>query len=291
MTPTLPTLMDAVHLARFALLRQEVPMAAALVVTDRCQLACRHCRVANVVGRDMTLLEVEAALGRHRAMGIRALALEGGEPFLWHDGPAGLDDVVRLARRMGFWRVHVFTNGLLPIRSSADRVWVSIDGLRRTYAGLRGDHFDRVVANVRDARARRLGIVFTVNRLNRTDLGPVLELARSLPVDGVMAFLHTPYYGHDELALSATERSAVIDELLELRRTGLPVLNTPSALALLRSGDWPRPNRIWWVTDAAGDHPCCRAASPEVCEECGYAGCVELIAAQRLRPSAIRALL
>lgn len=285
-----PTLGDAVGLLRFALFRQQVPMAAALVVTDRCQLACRHCRVANLVGRDMPLAEIEVALRRQRDRGIRALALEGGEPFLWHDGDADLETVVRLARRLGFWRVHVFTNGLLPIRTTADRVWVALDGLPETYASLRGDHFDAVVANVRAARAPSLGLVFTVNRVNRADLGPVLELARTLPVLGVMAFLHTPYYGRDELALGPLERREVIDELLARRRAGAPVLNSLAALGLLRSGDWPRPNRIWWVADAAGDHPCCRAASPEVCRQCGYAGCVELIAAQRLRPSAIRAL-
>ncbi len=291
MKAVLPGPADLVRLLRFVVLRQEVPLAGALVLTDRCQLACRHCRVANITGRDLPLAEVEAALRRQRRLGIRALALEGGEPFLWRDGPARLDDVVRLARRLGFWRIHVYTNGLLPIHSSADKVWVSIDGLRATYARLRGDHFDRVVENIRAAHARRVGIVFTVNRRNRGDLRPVLELARRLPVDGVMVFLHTPYYGRDELAFSPGERAAVIDELIALRRSGLPLLNSPAALALLRSGDWPRPNRIWWVSDAAGDHPCCRGASPEVCGECGYAGCVELIAAQRLRPSAVRALL
>lgn len=291
MSVILPGPADIARLFRFVVLRQEVPLAAALVLTDRCQLSCRHCRVANITGRDLTLPQVETALRRQRRLGIRALALEGGEPFLWRDGAAHLDDVVRLARRLGFWRIHVYTNGLLPIHSSADKVWVSIDGLRSTHAELRGDHFDRVVANIRAARARRLGLVFTVNRRNRGDLRPVLELARTLPVDGVMAFLHTPYYGRDELAFSTDERAAVIDELIALRRTGLPLLNSPAALAILRSGDWPRPSRIWWVSDAAGDHPCCRGASPEVCSECGYAGCVELIAAQRLRPSAVRALL
>lgn len=76
-----------------------------------------------------------------------------------------------------------------------------------------------------------------------------------------------------------------------MRRDGLPVLNSPAALGLLRSDDWPRPNRTWWIADETGDHACCRAASPRVCADCGYAACAELIAAQRLRPSAIRTLM
>lgn len=284
------TIGDAARIFRFGVLRQDVPMAVALVLTDRCQLRCRHCRVANVTRTDLTLGEVEAALRRHRARGIRALALEGGEPFLWRDGDARLDDVVALARRLGYWRVHVYTNGLRPIRTSADTVWVSLDGRRDAYAMIRGDHFDRVVANIRDARVRRLGLIYVVNHLNRGEIRPFLEWSRALPVAGTMFYLHTPYYGRDELRLEPAERVAVLDELCQLADEGLPILNSRAALRMLRSGHWRRPSRIWWVADASGDHACCRAASPEICAECGYAGCVELLAAQQLRPSAIRAL-
>lgn len=284
------TLGDAVRLFRFGVLRQDVPMAVALVLTDRCQLRCRHCRVANITRRDLRLVEVEAALRRHRAKGIRALALEGGEPFLWRDGDARLEDVVALARSLGYWRVHVYTNGLRPIRTSADTVWVSLDGRRDAYATIRGDHFDRVVANIHGARARRMGLIFVVNRLNREEIRPFLEFSRTLPVAGTMFYLHTPYYGRDELRLDHAERVAVLDDLIRLVDDGLPVLNSRAALRMLRSGEWRRPSRIWWVADAAGDYACCRAESPEVCAECGYAGCVELLAAQQLRPSAVRAL-
>jgi len=285
-----PTLGDAVHAFRFAGLRQDVPMAVALVLTDRCQLSCRHCRVANVVRKDMTLAEIETALRRHRGRGIRALALEGGEPFLWRDGDARLDDVVALARRLGYWRVHVYTNGIRPIETSADMAWVSLDGRREAYATLRGDHFDRVVANIRAARVRRMGLIFVVNRRNREEVRPFLEWSRTLPVAGTMFYLHTPYYGRDELRLAPEERVEVLDALLRHADAGLPILNSRAALRMMRSGDWRRPSRMWWVADRDGDHECCRAASPEVCAECGYAGCVELLAAQRLHPSAIAML-
>jgi MoaA/NifB/PqqE/SkfB family radical SAM enzyme len=281
---------DAVRFARFAVLRQDVPMAVALVVTDRCQLTCRHCRVANVTRRDMPFAAVEATLRRHRANGVRALALEGGEPFLWRDGEARLEDIVLLARGLGYWRIHIYTNGLRAIDTSADMVWVSLDGRRDAYTMLRGDHFDVVVANVRAARARRVGLIFVVNRLNRHEMRPFLEWSGTLPVAGTMFYLHTPYYGRDELRLLPDERREVIDEMLGFVDERLPILNSRGALTLLRSGAWKRPSRMWWVADAMGDHACCRAASPEVCAECGYSGCVELFAAQRLDLTAIRML-
>jgi hypothetical protein len=105
-----------------------------------------------------------------------------------------------------------------------------------------------------------------------------------------MFYLHTPYYGRDELRLEAGERVEVLDELLRLADAGHPILNSRAALRLLRSGDWRRPSRIRWIADAMGDHVCCGAMSPEVCAECGYAGCVELLAAQRHHLSALRTL-
>ena len=284
------TARDVAHIARFGLLRQDVPMAVAVVITDRCQLSCRHCRVANIARADMPLAAVEAALRRHRARGIRALALEGGEPFLWRDGRARLEDIVRLARSLGYWRVHIYTNGVRPIETSADMVWVSLDGRREAYTALRGDHFDQVVANIRDAKAPRVGLIFVVTHENRGEMRPFLEWSRALPVVGTMFYLHTPYYGRDELHLPPEERTAVIDEMLRFVDEGLPIRNSKGALRLLRSGAWKRPSAMWWVADAHGDVACCRAASPAVCAECGYAGCVELYAAQRLDLSAIRML-
>jgi len=277
--------------APFVLLRRQVPLVLGLVITDRCNLACRHCRVANVARRDMPFALVEQKLDAFHARGVRELAIEGGEPFLWRNGERRLEDVVTLARRIGYRHVHVYTNGMFPIVSSADTVWVSVDGLRESFARIRGDHFERVIAHIRAARARKLAIVFVVNTVNRQDVRPFLRFARDLPVMGVIFYLHTPYYGRDELFLDAPARAAVIDELLACRRDGLPVLNSASGLELLRSGGWPKPNRTWWIADEGGDYPCCRAANPEVCADCGYAACTELIAAQRLRPDAIRTLL
>jgi len=47
------------------------------------------------------------------------------------------------------------------------------------------------------------------------------------------------------------------------------------------------------VADVDGEWMCCRAsAAPgNVCVECGYAACTELVMAQRLRPSAVLNLL
>ena len=62
-----------------------------------------------------------------------------------------------------------------------------------------------------------------------------------------------------------------------------------AGLKALRSGDWPRRMPIALVADADGESVCCRA-SDAVCPDCGYGACTEISEAQRLRPSAVRAM-
>jgi hypothetical protein len=110
-----------------------------------------------------------------------------------------------------------------------------------------------------------------------------------LPVIGVMFYFHTPYYGRDELFLTAPERAPIIGRLLACLREGLPVLNSRAGLRALQSGDWPRRTPAARVADVDGEYVCCRAPDG-VCEDCGYAACTEIAETQRLRPSALLAM-
>jgi phosphosulfolactate synthase (CoM biosynthesis protein A) len=43
-----------------------------------------------------------------------------------------LEDLIKLARNMGFIAVSIYTNGTFKINTSADTLFVSIDGLKKT---------------------------------------------------------------------------------------------------------------------------------------------------------------
>jgi Fe-coproporphyrin III synthase len=277
----------------FCLLRRDVPLLLGLVITDRCNLACRHCRVSNTGRRDMTYDEIVAKLSEFHARGFRELYLEGGEPFVWRDGERCLDDIVEAARRIGFFHVHIFSNGTFPLASRADMLWVGFDGLPAAHEALRGSRLDQVITNLRASAHRRIALVCTVNSLNRDHLRELLCYVRDerLPVRGVMFYFHTPYYGKDELFLEAPARNEAIAELLRSKRRGLPVLNSYAALEAVRRGRWKRRFASVWVSDVSGDHLCCRDNSGALCEDCGYAAYAELTEIQRLSPSAIWSLL
>jgi Fe-coproporphyrin III synthase len=145
---------------------------------------------------------------------------------------------------------------------------------------------------VRTALHPKVAVIYVIDRNTAEGIEPFLQWVEEtkFPIIGVMFYFHTPYYGRDELFLTATERAPIIDRLLDCVRTGLPVLNSRAGLLALKSGDWPRRPAIASVVDVDGESVCCRA-SDEVCKDCGYTACIELTEFQRLRPSAVLGML
>lgn len=273
---------------RFVVLKHTAPLIYGIALTDRCNLTCRGCHVSNTGRRDMTWAEVVTAMQNAWSRGFRELYFSGGEPMLWRDGEHTLADAVLEAKRIGFFHVHVYTNGMLGLETPADLVWVSVDGLPGVFDRRRGDHFHQVERAVRAGLHPKVAIIYVIDRHTSEGVEPFLRWVHEIkfPVMGVMFYFHTPYYGRDELFLTAGERAPIIDCLLGYIRAGLPVINSRAGLLALKTGDWLRRLPIAIVIDVDGESVCCRA-SDEVCVDCGYAACTEFTEVQRLRPSAL----
>jgi Fe-coproporphyrin III synthase len=276
------------YLAGHHLLRKDRPLIRGLVLTNRCNLQCRHCNVASRGPKDLDFGEVTAAADAFYREGGRCLYLEGGEPFLWQDGPHRLDDIVDHAHGLGYLTVVVYTNGTLPLRTSADTVFVSVDGLRATHDALRGASFDRIMRNIRDSAHASLFINYTVNSRNKDEIRAFCDHVEGVDnIRGVFFYLHTPYYGHDALELEAGERHRVLNELLSLRRSHR-ILNSQAGLQSALRNDWARPMDVCSVYEKGALYQCCRyAGDPELCRQCGYLSYAEIDQVLRLRPSAI----
>lgn len=276
----------------FFVLRSHRPHILGLVTNDTCNLHCIDCRVANVNNDVMSIEQIEAVLDRYADKGVRMLYLTGGEPYLWRDGPHRLPDIVRLAHEKGYLRVHVYTNATIPLSTTPDFTWISIDGIGSTFEKIRGIPLERVLRNVRGFEGRH-AIVFTVNTVNDGVIRETLEyFAVELPGTRSMFFFHTPYYGIDELYLSQDERERAVETLLACKKDGLPVLNSKTALKTYLEGTAGTPLCDSWIVDSAGEYQCCRVeGDPEICRDCGYSTGYEIVQARHWRPGAIRSLL
>ncbi len=276
------------YLVDYHLLRKKTPLIRGLVLTNRCNLHCRHCTVATRGPQDLDFGEVTAAVDAFYREGGRCLYLEGGEPFLWHDGPRRLDDVVEYAHGLGYMTVVVYTNGTLPLRTSADTVFVSVDGLGPTHDALRGASFDRILKNIQESAHGSLFINYTVNSRNKDDVGAFCDYVEGVHnIRGVFFYLHTPYYGHDALELDAAERQRVLNELLSLRGQ-YRILNSTAGLRSALRNDWARPMTICSVYEKGRVHECCRyPGDPDLCRKCGYLSYAEIDQVLKLKPSAV----
>jgi MoaA/NifB/PqqE/SkfB family radical SAM enzyme len=264
------------------------PLIRGLVLTNRCNLRCQHCRVADRGWKDLDFQEVAAATDAFYREGGRCLYLEGGEPFLWHDGEHRLDDVVDYAHRLGYLTVVVYTNGTFPIRTLADTVFVSVDGLRATHDALRGESFDRIMGNIQDSAHPSLFINCTINSRNKDEIGAFCEYVRGVErIRGIFFYFHTPYYGRDALYVDIDERRRVLREILELRKH-YRILNSRAGLVSALRNDWKRPMGVCSVYEKGAVYRCCRfSEDPELCQDCGYLSYAEIDQTLKLKPSAI----
>lgn len=282
-------LFGAGYLAQTRLLRRRIPFIGGFVLSEKCNLGCAHCTVANTGVPDMTWDEVGHGLASLRRQGIRLLAITGGEPMLWRDGDRALDDVISQAKRLGFQIVSLYTNGTLPLETLADTVFVSLDGLKENSERLRGNSFDTVLENIRSSSHPNLIINCTINRRNAVELEEFTAFVSSIPqVKAISFYFHTPYYGMDDLFLNMEEKRPIIDRILALKRH-YPICNSVAALRDVQRDAWKRPTDICVVYARNREFRCCRSIGKrEACDNCGYMGYPEILSLLKLRPSSIR---
>ena len=282
-------LYGAWYLAQTRLLRRRIPFIGGFVLTEKCNLSCAHCTVANTGIPDMTWVEVCHGLEIFRSKGIRLLAITGGEPMLWRDGDRGLEDVLAQARHLGFQVIILYTNGTLPLETSADTVFVSLDGLKANSERLRGNFYDTVLENIRRSTHPNLIINCTINRRNAGELEEFTDFVTAIPqVKAVSFYFHTPYYVIDDLFLNLEDKRPIIDRILALKRR-YPICNSAAALRDVQRDSWKRPTDICVVYARNREFRCCRAfGNREACDNCGYMGYPEILSLLKLRPSSIK---
>lgn len=273
----------------FFILRKKRPYILGLVTNDTCNLSCKHCRVANIDHVNMSYEKIKSILERYYRNGSRFVYIEGGEPYMWHDEEYRLKDIVTLAKKIGYLQVHIYTNGTFPLDANPDFTYVSIDGLKNSYETIRGIPIERVLDNIRSFK-QKFAIIFVVNTINRQEIRPFLEFIQNeFPSTRVMFYFHTPYYGIDSLFLSKEQKREAIDTIIRCKKDGLPVFNSKSGLRAIMSGNYEHPTNLWWIVDHTGEYQCCRAfGQKEVCEECGYSSCAEIVLARSYNIGAIK---
>lgn len=255
------------------LFRKTDPILGTIIVTDRCNLKCRHCSVNNITSVLYPYAEIRDEMHKLYDMGVRILFFCGGETFLWRDGDRNLRDLVTEAKDMGFLIVNVVTNGTFPIDlPEADLILLSLDGDRERHNLVRGPTFDVIMENIRNASADNICFYMAINRLNKDAVREVCILARETKNVRAVSFnFHTPYPDTRELALSKEEKKACCGVIADMMKEGAPVFNLKSAFPYLIENSFPTPCRQCVVMENGRLSVCGRCIDvPGLCAECGY---------------------
>ena len=266
-----------IHFATFGvktiLFRKKLPILGTVIVTDKCNLHCKHCSVNNITAVVHPYEQVRREMQQLYDIGIRILFFCGGETFLWRDGEKTLRDLVIEAKEMGFLIVNVVTNGTYPIDlPEADLILLSLDGDEEHHNDIRGNTYDTIMHNIENATANNICFYMAINQINKDCVAHVCRTARDTKnVKAVSFNFHTPYPDTRELALSKEDKQKCCDTIEQMMKEGAPVFNLKSAFPYLIENSFPTPCHQCVVIENGKISTCGRCIDvPDLCSECGY---------------------
>lgn len=255
------------------LFRKKKPILGTVIVTDKCNLKCKHCSVNNLTAVIHPYKQIRSEMQQLYDMGVRILFFCGGETFLWKDGEKTIRDLVIEAKQMGCLIVNVVTNGTFPIDlPEADLILLSLDGDKERHNIIRGDTYDTIMKNIQNATSDNICFYMAVNRINKNAIRDVCLTARDTKNVRAVSFnFHTPYPDTRELALSKEEKVACCNEIEKMMKAGVPVFNLKSAFPYLINNSFPTPCHQCVVIENGKLSTCGRCIDiPGLCDECGY---------------------
>ena len=257
-------------------LRIKSPLQTVLFISDKCNLACRHCSVYRTTNPNIKSFEqIKEELKYSYKLGSRFVDFEGGEPTLWHDGDKDLNSLIRLSKEIGFFSATITTNAFRPFSGSeADSIWVSLDGLGQYHDDIRGKgSFERLVKNIEEANHSQLSVNMVINSRNYSSVEETIEFAKNNPyIRSISLNFHNPYTGTEYLFLDWEVRAKVIDLIIEKKKAGYPIMNSVSGLKLMKHSKFKK--QCWVSNFILSDGtrlPECAGKTAGVCDSCGLA--------------------
>lgn len=189
------------HFATFGvktiLFGKKNPILGTVIVTDKCNLHCKHCSVNNITAVVHPYEQIRNEMQQLYDMGIRILFFCGGETFLWKDGERNLRDLVIEAKQMGFLIVNVVTNGTFPIDlPEADLILLSLDGDKQRHNEIRGDTYDIIMKNISNATADNICFYFVSIWLSTRSIRSMYGMSALLPVTQRMSERYLSIFTH-----------------------------------------------------------------------------------------------
>ncbi|MBN1109871.1 MAG: radical SAM protein [Methanomassiliicoccales archaeon] len=259
------------------LLGSKRPLVNTMVITYHCNLKCKHCHIAenlhlvpqpHSISYDEAVEEMKASFER----GTRVLFFEGGEPTHWRDGEHDLLDLIKAGKEIGYFVTGYTTNGTQALYTQSDVISVSLDGPREVHDGIRcPGTYDALMANLEKVDHPNIFANMVVMPENKHLLRETVQIVKdNQHINGLMLNFLTP--PPEPKVLTLEEKRKVVEEALELKREGYPILNSRKALRELLIEDYSERCPFWASEFVMPDRSKCYGCPMrgESCRKCGF---------------------
>jgi len=271
-------------------LKKELPYLFGLVITDKCNLNCFYCESKNSGQYHFSYKQAKDTIDDAYQRGHRSIYFTGGEPMIWEDNSHSLEELIKYAREVGFLEVFIFTNGTFPLTIEQCNYIVTIDGPKKIHDQIRNNSYELVLKNVENAVTKAVFASITFSKANYQYLEQfVKDVTETQLFQGISFNLltHWPEIVAEQ-GVSPEERKHLLDKIWTLKKEGYPIVLSKAAYKGLRNNNWKRPIPQIELGTRDRIFTCCRDVdNPTVCENCGYANCVEVAQILAMKPSAM----
>lgn len=254
------------------------PLVNTMLINFNCNLSCKHCSISGNAERLPSPSQIgwEDAIREMRDFfekGARILFFEGGEPTLWRSDDKDLGALIRAGREIGYYVIGYTTNGTTQFFEESDVISVSLDGPKEVHDGIRGPGvFDKLMSNLENSDHPNIFANMTIMQQNKDAVRATAEMVKGHKhIRGLMLNFITP--PPQEIALSLQEKSKVVEEALQLKKEGYPILNTSRALRELLKEDYGEECPHWvsaFVLPDCSHYHGCPMENTEACKQCGF---------------------
>ncbi|MCQ2529835.1 MAG: radical SAM protein [Lachnospiraceae bacterium] len=286
------------------ILKGHNPLQTVLFVTDYCNLKCKHCfEMGHACTLQKTYDNIKEELEYSYKLGSRIVDFEGGEPTLWRENGKDINDLIQLAKDIGFFSCTVTTNAQMDISwVNADLIWISLDGYKEYHDAIRGEGaFEKLDRNAKlfaEAQMEKkkkglktctLGANIAVNKINKDSVTDTLEYVKNSPyIQNIAVNFHTPYPGTEHMMLEEKDKCEVIDKVIALKKKHYPIQNSVSGLKMMKQKGFKK--NCWVsnfiITDGTR-FKTCPGETLGICDDCGFCMAGEMYCVMHLKPDTI----
>lgn len=260
------------RMSRWRLLKDRSPIAAAIKITQRCNLRCKHCTWQNKITKDLSFVEWKRIIDDLYKQGITTVIIEGGEPTLHKDA----SKIVEYIKSKNMYSVFI-TNGTQDLSNlNPDVFWISLDGMKESNDELRGEGiFKKAISTLEKNHEKKFISLTTLSKTNVKDVEPMCKyFSQNNLLYGLMFHFEYPYSDIKDTALDTEERRETAEKMIGLKKKYPKLMNSVSYLKTVSKEKKCYPWLLVVVTaDGKQEHGCMvRHIEKEDCSKCDM-GC------------------